>query len=71
MADDEKEIRLQQLANIVINAYLSRESRFVPDFQSGTDSVIYLCPPDSSSDDPKPELNFWYERGDYDTEKQP
>jgi hypothetical protein len=69
MADDQKDIQLRQLANVAINAYLSREARFVPTFDRDADSVMYLSPPDSCGDDPRPELGFWYERTDYDTGK--
>lgn len=66
MTDDQRDIALQQLANIIIDAYLNRDKRFIPKFEPGSNSVIYLSRPDGA--DPRLELNFWYEKADYELE---
>jgi len=67
MADEQRAIQLQQLANIVIDAYLSRDTRFVPDFEHYA-GIMYLARPDGDKDHPKLVTNFFYERADYEPE---
>ena len=41
MADEQRAIQLQQLANVVIDAYLNRDAQFVPDFEHYA-GIMYL-----------------------------
>jgi hypothetical protein len=64
MDNEERAIRLQQLANIVIDAYLNRDKRFKPDF-GDDDGIMYLCRPVGGQDHPDLQVGFWYDRDDY------
>lgn len=68
MTEDEKSIALQQLANIVIDAYLNRNSRFVPRFREGTAGQMYLRRPEGEEDHPDLQVGFMYRRSDYEPE---
>ncbi len=63
---DQRAIQLQQLANIVIDAYLNREKRFSPDFKSGVKAIMYMNRPDGDQNHPDLQLGYWYERTDSD-----
>jgi hypothetical protein len=65
--NDQRAIQLQQLANIVIDAYLDRDQQFTPNFETGTEAVVYLTRPESSQDHPKLRTNVWYEQSDYES----
>ena len=67
MTDNQRTIQLQQLANIVIDAYLNRDKRFVPDFENYA-GIMYLARPEGIKDHPKLELNYFYDRSDYEPE---
>lgn len=64
---DQRAIQLQQLANIVIDAYLNRNKRYKPDFGDGA-GVIYLCRPNGDEDHPDLQVGHWYERADFEPE---
>ena len=49
MADQKKD-ELQQIANLVIDAYVRRNESFVPVFENGTEAVIYLSEPKSEDE---------------------
>jgi len=66
MPDDQRAIQLQQLANIIIEAYLNRDQQFTPDFEAGTQAMIYLTRPESGQDHPELRTNVWYEKSDYE-----
>jgi len=68
---DQRAIQLQQLANIVIDAYLDRDQQFTPNFETGTEAVVYLTRPESGQDHPKLRTNVWYERSDYESTVTP
>jgi len=63
MTDDEKSIALQQLANIVIDAYIDRDKQFVPEFAPGVQARMYLRK--REGDHPDLRTNVWYRRSDY------
>jgi len=69
--DDHQRDELNHVANIVIDAYLSRNESFVPVFADGTEEVMYLAHsdeengPQGEQNEKKPKLNFWYKRSDY------
>lgn len=65
---DQRAIQLQQLANIVIDAYLNRDKRFKPNFRKGSKSVLFLSRPTDGSDHPDLQLGHWYERADFEPE---
>jgi hypothetical protein len=65
MSDDLRAIQLEQLANIVIDAYLRRDERFKPDFQ-GRRAVLYLSRPTGAYDHPDLQLGHWYQAEDSD-----
>lgn len=67
MTDDHRTSTLQQLANIVIDAYLSRDQQFVPTFESGTQAVLYLVRPEGAKDHPELRTGVWYDRRDYES----
>ena len=71
MPDDHRVIQLQQLANIVIDAYLDRDQQFTPKFETGTQAVIYLTPPETGQHHPELRTNIWYERSDYESTVTP
>lgn len=64
---DQRAIQLQQLANIVIDAYLSRDKRFKPDFGTGN-AVLFLNRPSADKDHPDLQVGHWYERSDFEPE---
>lgn len=66
MPKDQRAIQLQQIANIVIDAYLNRDMQFTPNFDPGTQAVVYLSRPESSQDHPELRTNVWYEKSDYE-----
>lgn len=63
---DDRAIHLQQLANIVIDAYLSRNERFKPDFK-GSNATLYLERPKSDEDHPELQLGYWYQQEDFES----
>jgi hypothetical protein len=69
--DDRQKDELHQVANIAIDAYLSRNDSFVPVFEDGTQAVMYLAhsEPENGApyddDQKRPKLNFWYQASDY------
>ena len=66
---EEQHAALQQLAKIVIDAYLDREKTFVPIFKEHTVAVMYLSPPEDTRVGAEGlRLGFWYERLDDDLE---
>lgn len=66
---DHKTTKLQQFANIVINAYLNRHRRFKPNF--GThNAVVYFTRPTDGTDHPDLLLGHWYDRSDFEPEDQ-
>jgi hypothetical protein len=67
VTDDQRTIALQQLANIVIDAYFNRDKQFVPDFEPGTTGVMYLSRPEDGKDHPDLRTDIWYDRSDYQT----
>ena len=64
---DQRALHLQQLANIVIDAYLNRDKRFRPDFGK-YNGVIYFSRPDGDKDHPELQVGYWYDKGDYGPE---
>jgi hypothetical protein len=70
MTDDQKSIALQQLANIVIDTYLNRDSRFVPRFREGTKGRMFLSRPVGEENHPDLQLGFMYRRSDYEPENR-
>lgn len=71
MPDDQRAIKLKQLANIVIDAYLNRDKQFTPAFEPDTQAVIYLSRPDTGHDHPGLRTNVWYERSEYEVKESP
>ena len=69
MPDDQRIIQLQQLANIVIDAYLNRDKRFKPDFDGGK-SASFPNRPSSDKDHPDLQVGYWYESGDFKSEQR-
>jgi hypothetical protein len=67
MTDDQRAIQLKQLANIVIDAYLNRDKQFIPSFGE-YNGIMYLTRPEGDKDHSKLELNFFYDRADYEPE---
>jgi hypothetical protein len=67
IADDHRDIQLQQLANIVIDAYLRRGERYKPDFE-GSNAVMYLERPKGDKDHPELQLGHWYQNHDFESE---
>lgn len=63
---DQRAIQLQQLANIVIDAYLNREKQYIPKFRPGVKAVMFPNRPRGSADHPGLRTNFWYDRSDYE-----
>lgn len=66
MTDDQKTIALRQLANAVIDAYLTRDQQFKPEFKSGVRAVLYLERPHEDRDHPGLRTDVWYDRADYE-----
>jgi hypothetical protein len=66
---DQRAIHLQQLANIVINAYLNRHNRFKPNFGKSA-GIMYLERPKGDQDHPDLQLGFMYRKSDYEPEDQ-
>jgi|GEM_PF-3149009 len=64
--DDERAVQLRQLANIVIDAYLTRDEQFTPKFGDDKEAVMYLTRPEDSADHPRLRTNVWYDRSDYE-----
>ncbi len=69
MTDDQRAIHLQQLANIVIDAYLNRDNRVKPDFSTRND-VIWMSRPHADKDHPGLQLGHWYHRADFEPEER-
>lgn len=65
MTDDQRAIQLQQLANIVIDAYLNRDNRFRPDFGNSS-AVFFGSRPDADKDHPDLQVGYWYDRSDFE-----
>ena len=70
MNDDQKAIQLQQLANIVIDAYLDRDKQFTPDFE-GSNAIMYMSRPVGDKNHPNLKTDIWYERADYESTVTP
>jgi hypothetical protein len=66
MTDEERRTQLRQMANIVIDAYFSRDQQFVPEFRPDVEAIAYLERPETSKDHPGLRTGVWYERSDYD-----
>ncbi len=64
---EQREIQLQQLANIVIDAYLDRDKQFKPEFGEYM-GVMYLTRPKDKVDHPDLQVGFMYRKADYDSE---
>ena len=64
---DDRAIQLQQLANIVIDAYLNRDKRFKPDF-GDFKGIMYLCRPEGDKDHPDLQVGFMYRKDDFEPE---
>ncbi len=64
VADDQKKLALQQLANIVIDAYLDRDKQFIPEFGLGVLGRMFLTK--TEEDHPDLRTNVWYRRSDYE-----
>jgi hypothetical protein len=64
---DQRAIRLQQLANIIIDAYLNRDNRFVPDF--GTSRGKWFLSR-KEGDHPQLQVDYPYRKSDYETEER-
>jgi hypothetical protein len=64
---DQRAIQLQQLANIVIDAYLNRDTRFKPEFGSYK-ARLFLRRPSADKDHPDLQLGYWYDRRDFEPE---
>jgi len=68
MSDEEQRaIQLQQLANIVIDAYQNRDDTCVPEFADGATAIFFLSSAEAQKQHPSLKPNFWYERSDYET----
>jgi len=67
MTDDQRAIQLQQLANIVIDAYLNRDQQFAPKFDPGITAIMYASRPEGPDDHPDLRTDIWYERSDYES----
>jgi hypothetical protein len=61
---DQRAIQLQQLANIVIDAYLNRGRQFKPEFGEYI-GVMHVSRPKGDQDHPDLRTSVWYERSDY------
>jgi hypothetical protein len=70
MGEEERAIQVQQLANIVIDAYLERHKQFVPDF-GDYKGIMYLSRPDGDHDHPNLRTNVWYKQSDYESTVTP
>jgi hypothetical protein len=68
MLDHPRAIQLQQLANVVINAYIGRDERFKPEFGTTTKAVFHITRPEGG--DPKLQVGYWYERDDFEPEER-
>jgi hypothetical protein len=66
--DNQRAIQLQQLANIVIDAYLNRYQRPEPDFGEHTAAVFFFERP--KGDNADLQVGYWYEKKDSDPEGQ-
>jgi hypothetical protein len=66
MSNDQKSLALQQLANIVIDAYMHREEQFVPQFSPKARAICYLERPQGEQGHSKLQLDYVYEREDYE-----
>jgi hypothetical protein len=66
MTDEERRTQLRQMANIVIDAYFSRDQQFVPEFRPDVEAITYLERPDADKDHPGLRTGVWYDRSDYD-----
>jgi hypothetical protein len=67
---DQRAIRLQQIANCVIDAYLNRHQRFKPDFGEATVGIVYLERPEGDNGPANLQVGHWYEKADYEPEDQ-
>jgi hypothetical protein len=68
MSDEEqRDIQLQQLAHIVIDAYLNRDDSCVPVFACGVEEVIFLDSETAHGEHPSLKPNFSYRRSDYES----
>ena len=66
---DDRAIQLQQLANIVINAYLNRRNLFKPEFGKSA-GIMYFERPKGDKDHPDLQLGYMYRKADYESEDQ-
>jgi hypothetical protein len=69
MGEEERAIRLQQLANIVIDAYLGQEQRFRPSFGEFI-GVMYMERPKGDDVPADLQVGYWYEKADFEPEGQ-
>jgi hypothetical protein len=67
---DQRAIQLQQLANIVIDAYLNRHLRPKPDFAEHTIATFYFERPKGENVPVDLQVGYWYEKTDSDPENQ-
>ena len=67
MTDDQKSTALQQLANIVIDAYLNKDQQFIPDCRPGKKGIMYLRRPQGDRDHPGLRTNIMYRCKDYES----
>jgi hypothetical protein len=50
---------------------LNRDLQFTPNFETGTQAVVYLSRPESNQDHPELRTNVWYEQSDYESMVSP
>lgn len=62
MPDDQRAIQLQQLANIVIDAYLNRNQRPEPEFGEHITAMFFFERP--KDDKVGLQVGYWYEKTD-------
>lgn len=64
MPDDDRAIQLQQLANIIIDAYLNRHQRPKPDFGEHTTATFFLERPRGANAPDGLQVGYWYEKSE-------
>lgn len=65
---DHRAIQLKQLANLVIDAFLTRDQQFKPEFTPGTAGIMYWERPEGDKDHPLLRTDVWYRKSDYEQE---
>jgi hypothetical protein len=69
--DEQSKHELEQIAQLVIDAYLKRDETFIPDFGERHDAILYLAHTEAQLQAHNelghslPKLIFWYEQSDY------